>query len=208
MWQPSRLTADQMEERRLEGGRLLRAGELSQAEIARRLGVSRMTVSDWAKALRQGGPAALRRRPKTGRPPRRPPEQWRLAREALGEGAIAAGYETERWTLDRIRALIRKLFGVAYHAHYLSERLKALGWSAQVPTPRAAQRDEERIRRWRERDWPRIKKRPGAGGPRSSSSTRRASASATGPRRRGPRGAARRCSGARTGGGSSRRRWA
>lgn len=39
-WQPSTFTREQMEERRLEGGRLLRSGKLSQADIARRLGVS------------------------------------------------------------------------------------------------------------------------------------------------------------------------
>jgi hypothetical protein len=31
MWQPRRLTPEQLEERRLEAGRLLRAGPLSQA---------------------------------------------------------------------------------------------------------------------------------------------------------------------------------
>jgi transposase len=45
----------QMEERRLEGGRLLKAGKLSQAEIARRLGISRAMVSDWAKKIAEEG---------------------------------------------------------------------------------------------------------------------------------------------------------
>ena len=44
-----------MEERRLEGGRLLKAGKLSQAEIARQLGVSRATASDWAKTIKAKG---------------------------------------------------------------------------------------------------------------------------------------------------------
>lgn len=34
-WKPTYLTREQMEKRRLEGGRLLKAGKLSQAEIAR-----------------------------------------------------------------------------------------------------------------------------------------------------------------------------
>jgi hypothetical protein len=36
IWTPSKLTREQMEERRLEGGRLLKEGKLSKAEIARR----------------------------------------------------------------------------------------------------------------------------------------------------------------------------
>ena len=53
MWQPSKLTPEQIEERRMEGGRLLREGNLSHAEIARRLGVSRSAVSQWAQQIKQ-----------------------------------------------------------------------------------------------------------------------------------------------------------
>lgn len=54
-WKPSYLTREQMEEMRLEGGRLLKAGQLNQAEIARQLGVSRATVSAWAKTVEAKG---------------------------------------------------------------------------------------------------------------------------------------------------------
>jgi predicted transcriptional regulator len=53
MWQPSKLTHEQIEERRMEGGRLLREGNLSHAEIARRLGVSCSAVSQWAQQIKQ-----------------------------------------------------------------------------------------------------------------------------------------------------------
>jgi len=43
-WRPTHLTSEQMEERRLAGATLLRQGRLSQAEIARKLGVSRASV--------------------------------------------------------------------------------------------------------------------------------------------------------------------
>ena len=48
-----------MEERRLEGGRLLEVGKMSQAEIARHLGVSEATISRWKKTLKEGGSEAL-----------------------------------------------------------------------------------------------------------------------------------------------------
>jgi transposase len=53
MWQPSKLTPEQIEERRMEGGLLLREGSLSQAEIARRMGVSSSAVSQWARQIKQ-----------------------------------------------------------------------------------------------------------------------------------------------------------
>jgi transposase len=161
MWRPRKLTPEQLEERRLEAGRLLRAGRLSQAEIARRLGVSRMAVSQWAERLRScpGGFATLKRRPNPGRPPRLRPRQWQQLLGILDKGAMRSGFETERWTLPRVRAVIERRFGVTYHASYLSVRLRDLGWTAQVPAVRARERDEELIRAWLDRDWPRIQKK-------------------------------------------------
>jgi transposase len=165
MWRPRKLTPEQVEERRLGAGRLLRAGRLSQAEIARRLGVSPSAVSQWAKRLRDDtrGLAALHRHPQPGRPPRLRPSQWEELLRILAGGAKRFGFETQRWTLPRIRAVIKQRWGVTYHVDYLSTRLKNLGWTVQVPAKRAAERDEELIRAWLAKDWPRIKKKLAAG---------------------------------------------
>ena len=48
---------------------------------------------------------------------------------------------------------------------YLSVRLRDLGWTVQVPAVRAAERDEDMIHVWLDRDWPRIKKKLVAGAP-------------------------------------------
>jgi transposase len=161
MWRPRRLSPEQLEERRFEAGRLLRAGRLSQAQIARRLGVSRMAVCHWAKQFNHSpyGLAALRRRPKPGRPSRLTVQHWQGLLDTLARGAIPSGFATERWTLPRIRTVIERRFGVTYHVDYLSVRLRDLGWTVQVPAARARERDEELIRAWLDRDWPRIKKR-------------------------------------------------
>jgi transposase len=83
----------------------------------------------------------------------------------LDRGAKRSGFETERWTLPRVRAVIERRFGVTYHVAYLSTRLRDLGWTAQVPAAWAAERDEELIRAWLDRDRPRIKKRLAARAP-------------------------------------------
>jgi putative transposase len=155
-WNPTHLTRQQMEERRLQGAQLLKAGKLSQAEIARQLDVSRTAVMRWAHQLEAG--QSLRRRIALGRPPKLSRAQRRALQRLLKRGARAAGFPTERWTLGRIRHLIEREFGITYHAHSLSDVLASLGWSLQQPLARAQERDEEVIQAWLAQDWPRIKK--------------------------------------------------
>jgi transposase len=157
-WTPTELTREQMEARRRAAAQLLRAGRLSQAEIARQLGVSRASVSEWAKCLADGGLWALRQRKATGRPARLTTAQQRALLRQLKRGALAAGFPTDRWTLRRIARVIEQEFDVHYHVNSLHRLLDGLGWSLQQPLPRAAERDEALIRAWLTKDWPRIKK--------------------------------------------------
>ena len=154
-----------MEERRREGARLIRSGRLSHTEIARQLGVSRRAVANWVESLQTGGLRQLRRRKAKGRPSRLARSQQSELKRVIRRGALAAGFETDRWTLARVRLLIQQTYGVVYHRNYLNRLLRKLGFSPQVPLPRAIERDEELVRAWLEQDWPRIKKgaaqRPG-----------------------------------------------
>lgn len=104
--------ARQREWRRLRGARLLKRG-VAQAEVARRLQVSRATVHAWNQRFKAGGLEALKGA-RRGRPPRLGPAQHAKLAEALKRGARAAGYATERWTLPRIGRLIDSLFGISY----------------------------------------------------------------------------------------------
>lgn len=164
-WRPTRLTPDQLEERRLAAATLLRQGQMTQAAIARHLGVSRASVCRWAVVLQEQGRRGLRARPRTGRPPRLDARAWSRLDRLLAKGAAAAGFETERWTLKRIAALIRREFGVRYHPRHLERPLKAHDFSVQRPATRAKERDERAIAAWPQRDWVALKK---AGPPRGA----------------------------------------
>ena len=157
-WRPTRLTVEQMEERRLAAAVLLRQGRLSQAAVARQLGVSEASVCRWAATLAQEGRRGLHARPRTGRPARLDAPGWKRLGQVLARGAVAAGFDTEQWTLCRIAALIRREFGVVYHPRYLERPLKAIGFSVQRPATRARERDERAIAAWPRRSWAAIKK--------------------------------------------------
>jgi transposase len=147
-----------MEERRLEGGRLLKAGKLSQAEIARQLGVSRATVSDWAKKVEAEGIRGLRKRTTKGGTSKLTKEQKQRLKRLLDHGARANGFSTDRWTLQRVQELIQREFAVSYHPNYLNRLLDKLGFSPQKPLPTAVEQDRELVQAWLEHDLPRLKK--------------------------------------------------
>src|SRR5213593_3990991 len=146
-----------LEQRRLLGARLLQQG-VPQAEVARRVGVHRQSVSRWAQQLQRGGQRALKKAGRAGRRPRLRPQ--------------ALGYETSLWTSWRVAHLIEEECGVRYHASQAWRILRQLGWSCQRPVGRALERDEEKIRLWKQKRWPEIKKKPAKRGAPSSSSTR------------------------------------
>jgi len=158
IWKPKKLTREQMAERRKEGVRLLEQGKKSQAEIARNLGVSEAAVSVWQKKLKKHGKESLAQQKATGRPASLTTTHKAKLVKILKAGAMASGFETERWTQARVQQVIEKKFGVHYHQNYISRLLHDMGWSVQKPETRAKERDEELIRAWLSRDWPRIKK--------------------------------------------------
>jgi transposase len=146
-----------LEHRRRRGGQLLAAG-VAQAEVARRVGVTRTTVSRWEQLRQSGGLEALRRPKHFGRPRRLSDAQCEELVRQLKAGALAAGFPTELWTLPRIAQLIEQRFAVRLTQPSVWRLLRALGWSVQRPTGQARQRDEKAIRTWKAKRWPELKK--------------------------------------------------
>lgn len=140
-----------------------RAIELLQRDIpvhavADRLGVDRRSVRRWKRAHRRQGPAGLRARPASGRPPKLTSEQRQRLTRLVIAGPEAAGYATSLWTCRRIVDLIRQHFHVVYHPDHVGRLLRACGFSPQRPQPRAKERDDQRVRDWIRVDWARVKK--------------------------------------------------
>lgn len=150
----------ELEARRLRAAELLGQGKGTN-EVARLVGVTASCVSKWKKALRKRGSDGLRARPLPGRKPKLSAAQKRRLTALIKKGATAAGYDSDLWTCRRVRDQIGKTFGVWYDFNHVGRILHALGFSVQKPEARARERDEESIARWREKDWPRIKKTRG-----------------------------------------------
>jgi transposase len=159
------------EDRRAAAAELF-AERVPQAEVARRLGVSRQAVHRWHWLWQAGGRAALASTGPPGAKSYLTEEQIQALQADLERGAAAHGWETDRWTVPRIRVLIYETTGVWYASlGSLWLLLRRIGFSCQRPVHRAAERDEEAIRTWRQETWAEVKAPRRASGPGSSSRT-------------------------------------
>jgi transposase len=151
------------EHRRLQAAALFAQG-VSNAEIGRRLHVSRQSVSGWYQRWKEQGEAALKAR-LPGPQSRLSQEQRQQIVAALLQGPQAHGFDTPLWTLERIAELIARLTGVSYHPGHVWYVLREMHWSCQKPEAQARERDQGEIARWRAEELPRIKKGPKSEGP-------------------------------------------
>lgn len=150
---------DWREARRLQAWALKQKG-WKQKDIAEALGVSKGAVSQWFKKVESEGVEALRKRTGGGPKPRLSAEQVNQLPALLSQGAEHFGFRGEVWTRARVAAVIKRVFGVTYSRTHVGWLLEKIGWSRQKPLPRASQRDEVAIERWRSQTWPEVQKKP------------------------------------------------
>ena len=158
-----------LESRRRKGMRMLARGVV-QAEVARASAVSRQ----WRRmgAQRLAGARAWRLSRWAGPRHSMHTAERQLA-ERLRRGAIAGGFPTELWTLQRIGALIERDFGVRFSSANVWLLLRAWVFpaSGRWAAPSSATRRPSFTSKMRRR--PALKKSAAAKAARSSSSTSR-----------------------------------
>jgi transposase len=130
----------------------------SNGRVAEGLRVSLMSVSRWRRAFDAGGMDALASKGPGGAQCKLTDAQLQELEAELGAGPAAHGFaEDQCWTQARIAEVIATTFGVEYTPAGVGYLLHRMGWSVQVPTRRAAERNEQAIAAWRDEQWPAIK---------------------------------------------------
>src|SRR5256885_513603 len=164
------------EQVRLAAADLIEAGA-SDRVVAGRFRVSRMSANRWRRALAAGGRPALVSKGPGGGPCKLTPAQVRELETVLEAGPAVWGWDEDQcWTLARIADVVRRRFTVNYTLAGLDLLLHRAGWSVQVPSRQAAERNEERIAAWKEATWPVIKRRRRTWAPGFASKTNQARA--------------------------------
>lgn len=149
-----------LEQRRLKAGQLFKKG-LSQADVAKKLNVSRESTRQWYNIWKKKGVKGLKSKGKPGPKSKLTAKKLEKIEQALLKGPRAFGYSTDIWTLKRIAQVVKKVAKLNYKTTHIWRILTlSLGWSSQKPETRAIERDEKAIRAWKQRTWPSIKKKP------------------------------------------------
>lgn len=104
---------------------------LSEADVARKFGVTRGAVWQWLETYRKSGNQleGLNAREHTGRPPRMTRQQKRRLAKMIEKGAKNHGFETDLWTTNRIARLIEEQFKIKYHRDHVRKLLRSLNLS-------------------------------------------------------------------------------
>lgn len=129
----------------------------TSTQIASELRVSEKSVRQWRRQWAAGGTAALASAGPGGSDCKLIPDQQKRLAQMLDEGPVVHGWDDARWTLSRIAELIERRFEVTYTLRGVSYLLHRIGYSQQVPTRRAIERDPEAIASWHRRRWPSVR---------------------------------------------------
>lgn len=126
-------------------------------EVAQALGVSRAAVFTWLAMYRSGGWDGLEARRRGGRPRKLSGKQmdW-IYRTVAGKSPLQMRFSFALWTLDMIRIVIRRQFGVQLSRSSVGRLMDQLGISAQRPLWRAYQQNPKAVAKWLRKEYPRI----------------------------------------------------
>ncbi|WP_025321625.1 IS630 family transposase [Deferrisoma camini] len=133
---------------------------VSPEQLAKTLDINPRTIYRWIERFHYGGEEALRNKPKTGRPPKLTAAQmaW-IAHTVRDKNPQQMSFPFALWTLGMIRELIRWKFGVRLSEVSVGRVMRALGFTPQRPLHRAYQQNPALVEKWREEEYPKIRKR-------------------------------------------------
>ena len=128
------------------------------ADVAVAYGVDRKTVSRWVAKFRNGGSDGLRRKAGSGRPRKLEELTEEELRQIVLPGAMAFGFETDLWTVRRLRRVIRDKFRIQSSKNTIWRRLRDAGLTYQKPEREYYEIDEATRKKWLRYEVPKIRR--------------------------------------------------
>ena len=148
------------EARRLKAGIYFKQGK-TQAWVANKLNVTTAATCQWYAMWKSSRDKGLKSKGNCG--VHSPITEYKLKKiiQTLEKGPLKAGFDSDMWTLERVRRVVKRETKQDYHIGHIWKILtETVGWTNQKPKRKARERNESAIARWVKNDWPRIKKKP------------------------------------------------
>jgi transposase len=131
---------------------------MTRNAVALAYDVDRKTISRWMAKFEEGGCDALLRQPGSGRPRKLEDlTEEGLLRIVLG-GAGSCGFETDLWTVGRLRRVIADEFGIQVSKNTIWRRLRDAGLTYQKPEREYDEIDEAARKKWLRYEVPKIRR--------------------------------------------------
>lgn len=125
-------------------------------QVAESYNVDRTTIYRWASRFEELGD--LRRRPGSGRPRKLEELTETELREIVLNPASEYGFETDLWTVGRLRQVICEDFHMVISKNTVWRRLREAGLTYQKPEREYFEIDEETRRKWLRYEAPKIRR--------------------------------------------------
>jgi len=141
-------------------GRAVRAVQdgMSRKAVAAAFGVERTTLYRWMQRAEVHGQSGLERQPGSGRSRKLEELCEDELRAMVLKGAQHFGYETDLWTVGRLRRVITEEFSVELSKNTVWRRLRDAGLTYQKPEREYYEIDEESRKKWLRYEVPKIRR--------------------------------------------------
>lgn len=126
-------------------------------QVAQAYGVNRITLFRWLRRFKFNGHHGLERRVGSGRPRLLAALDMEAINDIVLEPASRFGFETDLWTVGRLRRVIREQSSVTLSPDTVWRRLREAGFTYQKPERRYFEVNEEARQEWLRVDAPRIR---------------------------------------------------
>lgn len=140
-------------------GRAVRAVLQGQplGQVADAYGVDRTTLYRWVRRFHERGDEGLQRKPGSGRPRLLAKFDVFALNDILVQPASEFGFETDLWTVRRLRQVVQEHYGVSVSARTIWRRLRDAGFTYQKPERQYFELNEEAREEWMRDEAPRIR---------------------------------------------------
>lgn len=131
---------------------------MTKSSVAVAYGVDRKTITRWVNGYQEGGGNALFRQSGSGRPRKLEClSEDELLRIVIG-GAKKLGFETDLWTVGRLRRVLADEFQITVSKNTIWRRLRDAGLTYQKPEREYYEIDEATRKKWLRYEVPKIRR--------------------------------------------------